>query len=361
VIYFADNALTSTERAVAISFQSLGIRERQDLQAWLINHLEVLGESLFYITSEFDGFDKSNRRLDLLLLDASGSLVVVEIKLDAARSFAEQQSIRYAAFCSTMTANDVISLLSRTSGISLQSAHEQICDFLKVDEFSSVNGQPRIILVAGSFQDQELTSTVMWLRKFKVDISCVEITPYSDPLMPDRIILVPKKIIPLPEASHYQVCVERQAQAEISNASSSPTKEFFGQIVRLWKESSPPIPGPAKAPNTDYMTLFIGRGGVHYEWIVRKRESTIGVALHFEENDLETNLRRLGSVLEQAPEICENARFRVLHGQWGKKWAHLSIEIPFQDSVPDAEVAAEVVVAMKDLVSRTLEFVKTVV
>jgi hypothetical protein len=45
-------------------------------------------------------------------LDKSGCLVVIELKLDLSRTFADQQAIRYAAFCSTMTMDQVIAAMS---------------------------------------------------------------------------------------------------------------------------------------------------------------------------------------------------------------------------------------------------------
>lgn len=41
-----------------------------------------LDEELLIIQKEFDGFDGTNERLDLLALDRSGALVIIENKLD---------------------------------------------------------------------------------------------------------------------------------------------------------------------------------------------------------------------------------------------------------------------------------------
>jgi len=62
--------------------------------------------------------------------------------------------------------------------------------------------------VAGSMSDSEITSTVLWLRSFDLDIRCLEITPYQ--IADARILLVPRTIVPLPEAEQYQVRVERK-------------------------------------------------------------------------------------------------------------------------------------------------------
>jgi hypothetical protein len=161
------------------------------------------------VTSEFDRFDKSGKRLDLLALDDGGKLVIIELKLDAAGSLADLQAIRYAAFCSTMKFEKVVSLYAqfrKKDGI--EEARQAILEFLGDPEFKELDNKPRIILAAGGFDDPEITSCVLWLRSFKVEISCVEITPYR---MPDnRIVLVPRVLIPLPEAEEYIVRVEEK-------------------------------------------------------------------------------------------------------------------------------------------------------
>ena len=68
------------------TFASAGLRERDHLQEWLAASPEALGqalgEELLIIQKEFDGFDGTRERLDLLALDKSGQLVVIENKLD---------------------------------------------------------------------------------------------------------------------------------------------------------------------------------------------------------------------------------------------------------------------------------------
>jgi len=64
-----------------------GIRERQDLLEWVTAHPEVLGDDVLIVTAEFDRWESDSggvakERLDLLGLDPSGRLVVVELKRD---------------------------------------------------------------------------------------------------------------------------------------------------------------------------------------------------------------------------------------------------------------------------------------
>ena len=76
-----------------VSFEDIGVKERQDLETWVTSHPLVLGEELLVVTSEFDRFDRSDRRLDVLSLDKKGYLVVIELKLDiATRLLTSRQS-----------------------------------------------------------------------------------------------------------------------------------------------------------------------------------------------------------------------------------------------------------------------------
>lgn len=65
-----------------VSFSELGFTERHHLQEWLANQPDALGEELLIIQKEFDGFDDTRERLDLLAIDKDGNLVIIENKLD---------------------------------------------------------------------------------------------------------------------------------------------------------------------------------------------------------------------------------------------------------------------------------------
>lgn len=68
---------------------------------------------------------------------------------------------------------------------------------------------------------------MLWLRTFKVDISCVEITPYR---MPDgHIVIVPRVIIPLPEAADYVVKAEKKDAEQGSQR--KPTSEGLQKVA----------------------------------------------------------------------------------------------------------------------------------
>ena len=62
-------------------FKDHGILERQDLEKWIETNPAILGEDLLIVTSEYDRFDKTNERLDLLAIDRDGNLAQLSVSL----------------------------------------------------------------------------------------------------------------------------------------------------------------------------------------------------------------------------------------------------------------------------------------
>ena len=88
-------------------FSELGFKERQHLQQWIAESPEILGEELLVIQQEFDGFNDTNERLDLLALDKEGNIVVIENKLDDTGRDVTWQVLKYASYCSTLTKENI--------------------------------------------------------------------------------------------------------------------------------------------------------------------------------------------------------------------------------------------------------------
>ena len=309
-VYLVNPIIKAPQRVEPVSFSALNVRERQDLEEWVLNHPEILGEPLLVITSEFDRFDRSNRRLDVLALDARGVLVVIELKLDVADSLADQQAIRYAAFCSTMTMAQAVELYSQHHGSSDEEAAAEVCAFLQTDELPELGNRPRIILAAGSMNDPELTSSVLWLRGFGLDITCVELTPYRL-ANSNEILVVPRVIIPLPEARDYIISVERK---EVARVQESKEKGEYSQFWKMLAEEFNALGLPQKASDRTrdiYLQVRPTARLVHYEWIFRKRPKILSVALHFE-SSREQNLQWLAPVQAQAAAIQSGVDLALL-------------------------------------------------
>jgi hypothetical protein len=201
------------------SFGMEGIGERADLQRVIRDRIEVLLEGALVITEEFGTWDDSRRRIDLLVIDRDANLVVVELKRgDGALS--ELQAIRYAAMVSTMTFEQAVAahqayLDARGSE---EDARQRILDFLSWDDpIEDDFGQSVRILLAATTFPKELTTAVLWLNDNGLDIRCVRIQPYR---LNDRILLDVQQLVPLPEATEYQVRARAKRQIEKQERSS---------------------------------------------------------------------------------------------------------------------------------------------
>ena len=81
-MFVVNNVDKTASKIKEISFKDIGLKERSDLQEWIANNPIILGEDLLIIQKEFDGFNDTKERLDLLALDKNGNLVIIENKLD---------------------------------------------------------------------------------------------------------------------------------------------------------------------------------------------------------------------------------------------------------------------------------------
>lgn len=199
------------------TFISLDMWERRHIQQWVRTAPEVLGEELLIVSEEFDRFEGSRDRLDLLALDRNGNLVVIELKRDSAAGYADLQAVRYAAMVSAMTLDDLVpyylayrAKYCPSEELSPDDARSQLESFVAAEEFDELSNRPRIILCSEGFS-QELTTTVLWLREFKLDVTCVRITPYK---IGSQVAIVPTRIIPLQEARQYLVQVQQKQERE---------------------------------------------------------------------------------------------------------------------------------------------------
>ena len=164
------------------SFGAEGIYERYDLQRMLRDQADVLEEGLFILSEEYGDWVESSRRIDLLGLDANGSLVVVELKREDQDSLMDLQAVRYAAMVANMTSEQAIGAHQsylQARGIE-GDAESRFRDHLKSyeEEVSISTHNPRIILASANFST-ELTTSVLWLNQVGLDITCVKLQPYS--------------------------------------------------------------------------------------------------------------------------------------------------------------------------------------
>jgi hypothetical protein len=196
------------------SLQEAGLLERRDLQRWISEHPELVEPDSLLVTSEFDRWELRDQRvedrLDVLFLDRLGSLLIAELKRDRASDTTDLQALKYAAYCSTMTVDDVVEEYERFHGAKEDEARSQILAHAPAIEEDGL-GPVRIRLVAGGF-GPAVTSVVLWLRETKIDIGCVQVTARL--LDGDSAMVTSRQLLPLPLAEDYLVRRRRREQEQ---------------------------------------------------------------------------------------------------------------------------------------------------
>ena len=357
-IYIVDPTTNEPVKVKPVTFHDIGVTERYDLERWVARDPGLLGEPLLAITTEFSAFDKSNRRVDILALDAGGRLVVVELKLDAGGSLADQQAIRYAALCSNMKMENVIDELVVFEGCAREEAANKIKEFLKVDKLPKLEGNPRIILAAGSMEDHELTTCVLWLRGFAIDISCIELTPYQ---MPDssQVVVVPRTIIPVPEMRNYLISVKHRGAKKVKKLDGRYRRAaFWKAVAKEFNKLGTDFRASGHASG-GHMCIKFGSEYIQYEWIVRKKDRRLDIALHFEFSDRQESLEWLDKLKTYRAYITDSVEFQFDLVPWGQKWSEARFRLPFEGEFPNDSIVPIAANAMKLLVERTWPVIRS--
>jgi hypothetical protein len=162
--------------------------------------------------------------------------VVIENKLDDSGRDVTWQAIKYASYCSSLKTDDIISIFQEYLG-SQGDAEKNIMEFLGINDRGDLKLNPgentqRIFLVAAKFQ-KEVTSSVLWLRNFNIDISCFKVTPCE---FNNEIIIDFDQIIPLPETKDYQIKIADKEQEEAKMAEATlirhnGRKAFWSEFI----------------------------------------------------------------------------------------------------------------------------------
>jgi len=289
---------TQNKKAVSLekqSFSELKLSERNDLQEWIADNPNILGEPLLIIQKEFDGFRDTSERLDLLALDENGKLVVIENKLDDSGRDVVWQALKYVSYCATLTKSEICEIFQSYLGEMGITASEKIADFYDGQDYESIRLNPagsdqRIILVAANFR-KEVTSTVLWLCNHGIDITCCKVTPYKDG---DKLYLDVERILPIQDIGDYQVrlAVKKQEDAVSLNEDALRHKLRF----RFWEKALPVLRAKTGIYNNvspsrhHWLSGASGHSGIFFTPVIKKNgaqaELWIGTADRNRNKDL---------------------------------------------------------------------------
>ena len=170
---------------------------------------EILPD-LMILAEEFNAWNNSKRRIDLLAVDQDANLVVIEIKRSSHGDHSELQAIRYAAMIADLRFEEAVEVLHRhmvnsgEEGATLEGASKKLTNFFGWrDPDETLFGQEvKIVIAAAGFSHELATSVMYLLREYEMDIKCLAMVPYEN----DGEMLIDVNIvIPRPEMAKMEI------------------------------------------------------------------------------------------------------------------------------------------------------------
>ncbi|HAH49107.1 DUF4268 domain-containing protein [Gimesia sp.] len=286
-MYKIDKATNRIIEVDSPKFSELGFTERHHLQEWLAHTPAALGEELLIIQKEFDGFDDTKERLDLLALDKDGNLVIIENKLDDSGRDVVWQALKYASYCSTFTKEQIIKSYQEflnKSGRSDEDAASNVIEFLEFSDLEEVvlnsTNTQRLMFVAANFR-KEVTSTALWLLGNGISLQCIKVTPYRHET---DLYLNVEQIIPTPEAEELMISINAKAKEEKETVGKQHSRyrvrlQYWEQAVIAFHKSDCHLFENISPSKDQWISAGSGVSGCTFTLIFGKSESRVEVIM----------------------------------------------------------------------------------
>lgn len=276
------------------TFSELGFTERKHLQEWLAHEPAALGEELLIIQKEFDGFDDTRERLDLLALDKDGNLVIIENKLDDSGRDVVWQSLKYASYCASLTKLQIVEIFQQyinryeknanDSDSAPADASSQICEFLDAPDLDEVKlnlgNSQRIMMVAANFR-KEVTSTALWLLGQGINIQCFKVTPHS---LGEQLFINIDQIIPTPEAKELMIGIsakeaeEKTTEVVLKNR-HNVRREYWEHALEVFQNSPCTLYNNISPSKDHWLSAGSGLSGCPYALIFLQKELRVEISI----------------------------------------------------------------------------------
>lgn len=286
-MYRIDKIQNRINKVSERTFSELGFKEREHLQEWIVHDPGALGEELLIIQKEFDGFNDTNERLDILALDKQGNLVVIENKLDDSGKNVVWQVLKYAAYCSTLSKSEIREIYQQylDKFAHGENAEENIVRFYNDTDFEELNlnkgSSQRIMLVARDFR-KEVTSTVLWLLNYKLRLQCFKVTPFADD--ENNIFITFNQIIPLIDAEEFMISMAEKTQEDISLQEYSKQRydvriAFWKELLNALKQKGSSLFNNVSPSKDNWLQAGAGMSNVNYRFTITKEYARVDLSI----------------------------------------------------------------------------------
>lgn len=155
--------------SIDVSLTQAGRRENEDLEKWVKDNPIILGQDILIIGEQVR---TKSGPLDLLGIDKSGNLIIIELKRDKLPREVIAQALDYVSDVSSWDLDRVSDECSKFSGLPLEDYLNE--NFEEIDlEDLKVNENQRLLLVGFSI-DEPLERMIEWLsNNFGVGLNAI--------------------------------------------------------------------------------------------------------------------------------------------------------------------------------------------
>jgi hypothetical protein len=201
------------------------------LERWIVERPSVIGEELLVLGQQLHEFEEDLDRLDILAVDRTGDVVLIELKVNEAFRVTDLQALAYAGAYAGRSTDMFARTLQRAlerrgeEESTVNRAQELIAEFVQVDSFDDwvPSEHIRVKLIAPGFPKRVL-KTVKWLGDiYGVRLEAIQVRLYEDdqgaPPM-TRYFLSFERLLPLPGDDAFDLTVrEREGRRRAQSVS----------------------------------------------------------------------------------------------------------------------------------------------
>lgn len=238
------------EEAETLDFASLPISDEraarevdlEDLIARNVSLIETSGDgdqTLLVIGRQVSTV--TGRKMDLVAMDKTGALILIEVKRDARdvrarRDNAEIQAVRYAASLAKLRTVDklvtklyapYIESYGETERATLgggrtaaEWARKKLEEFIQANEIERLNHAQKIVLIGAGFDD-DTKSAAAWMAENGLPLRMIEACPYR---LGDIYALDVRQVIPPQKAAQFYVDITEERSRRVDDRRSSASR-----------------------------------------------------------------------------------------------------------------------------------------
>jgi hypothetical protein len=201
------------------------------LERWIVERPDLMGEDLLVLGHQLADFEEDRDRLDVLALDRSGEIVLIELKVADEYRVTDLQALAYAGAYAKREPEDLVATLVRhlrkraedPDAVTTDDAESAIATFIEVDDLADwrPSQHVRIKLVAPTFPRRVL-QTVKWLGDvYSMRLEAITVRLFERGT--GSFSLAFERMLPLPSEEQFDMTVrEREDRKRQENVTRRP-------------------------------------------------------------------------------------------------------------------------------------------